>query len=199
MRKADYLGELVLFSAVAGAIVAPIKLLAFHLFVWAGLSKPFYLMLTSYFVHGHMTTNGIIDFSFGEMGDISIGALFGIILGFWLKISRKKYHWWIGIGYGIGIWFLSLAFGNLIKLINKDMTDPWSLFAHLVAMLTYSILFVIATKLWKPLKVRINNPNWNRGMAADSHLQHNLRRFYFLPKKNVKEKDQNRFIKPKKL
>lgn len=96
MRKVDCLGELVLFSAVVGAIAAPTKTLAFHLFVWAGLAKPFYMMLTAYFVHGHITTNGIIDFLFGEMGDISIGALFGIILGFWLKNSRTKYHWWIG-------------------------------------------------------------------------------------------------------
>lgn len=200
MREVEHPGELVFFSTIAGAIAAPIKLIAHHLFVWTGLAKPFYMMLTASMVHGHMTTNNIVDFLFGELGDMSIGALFGIILGIWLKISRTKYHWWIGISYGVGIWFLSLAFGNLTKSIKSTMTDPWSLFAHLVAMLTFSVLFVVATKIWKPLKVRIDSPGWNKGKATHSHERHSLMRFYFsTQEKHKKDKDLPHFVKPKKL
>lgn len=197
MRRIDYPGELILLSAFAGAIAAPIKLLVHHFFVWPGLAKPFYMELTAYLIHGHMTTEGIIEFLFGEIGDMSIGALFGVILGFWLKISRKKYHLWISLGYGIGIWFFSLFFGNLTKLLNPEMTDPWSLFAHLVAMLTYSILFFIATKIWKPLRIRINNSSRNSVMTTDGQQQQSLRRFYYISTK--KDKDQSHLVKPKKL
>jgi hypothetical protein len=155
--KGNYSGELVLFSAITGAIAAPIKLIVHHVFMWTGLSSKFYDMLTAYLVHGHHRVKGIGEWIFGELGDIAIGALFGVFLGFWLKKSRPRYHWWIGLGYGFGIWFGSLSFGNLTKIIEKSMTDPWSLFAHLFAMLTYGVVFVFASKIWKPLRERVEN------------------------------------------
>lgn len=150
--KSDYPGELVFFSAIAGGVAALIKLLVHHVFMWLKLSSPFYTTLNAYLIHGHFHTKGIIESVFGEMGDISFGAIFGIILGFWLAKSRPKYHWWIGLGYGVGIWFITLALGNLTKLIKPDETSSWSLFAHLLAMLTFGVFFVLATRFWEPLK-----------------------------------------------
>lgn len=156
MKAADYSGELAFFSSIAGAVASIVKSLIYHIFIWIGLSNTFYDMLNAFFTHGHHTTESFIEWLFSAMSDIAIGAFFGIFLGFWLKHSRSKYHWWIGIGYGFGIWFLTLAFGNLTKIIRSDMTDPGSLFTHLIAMLSYATLFVLATKIWKPLLKRIN-------------------------------------------
>jgi hypothetical protein len=153
--KSDYPGDFLFFCAIAGGIAAPLKLLVLHAFVWAKLAKPFYMNVTAYLTHGHMQTTGFIEGAFAELGDIAFGAAFGIILGLWLKHSRFQYHWWIGLGYGLGIWFASLAFGNLTKIIKPDMTDNWSLFALLLAMLTFGLLFVLATRLWGPLKNRL--------------------------------------------
>ena len=155
MKRNEYPGELVFFSAVAGAAIAPLKLLVHHIFVWTGLAKGFYSMLTAYLTHGHHETKGITDWIFSEFGDLAIGALFAVILGYWLRASRPRYHWWIGISFGFGIWFASLVFGNLTKIIKTEMTDPWSLFAHLLAMMIYGLLFVLASKYWTPLREQI--------------------------------------------
>jgi hypothetical protein len=155
MKNSNYPGELALFSATAGAVAALIKLLVHHIFVWTGLAHGFYNMLTAYLTHGHYTIEGFMEWIFGEMADMALGALFAIVLGFWLKNSRPKYHWGIGLGFGFGVWFASLAFGNLTKIIKTDMTDPWSLFAHFLAMLTYGLFFVLACRFWRPLRNRI--------------------------------------------
>ena len=122
MRTKTYLGELMLFSALAGAVSALLKSLVHHAFVWLDLSTNFYQMLTAFFTHGHLHLEGFAEWVFAELGDMTIGGLLGIILAFWLIISRPKYHWWIGLGYGVGIWFASLAFGNLVKIIKEEMT-----------------------------------------------------------------------------
>jgi hypothetical protein len=166
LKESDYPGELVFFSAIAGAVAAPIKLLVHHAFMWAGLASGFYDELNSVLIHGEHKTDGFINMIFVEFGDVAIGALFGIFLAFWLKASRPKYHWGIGLGSGFGIWFLSLGFGNLTKIIKPEMTTPWSLFAHLLAMLTFGILIVLAARFWKPLRSRIelgdNHGSWRR-------------------------------------
>ena len=153
--KSEYPGELIFFCAIAGGVAALIKLLVHHVFVWLKLAGLFYIALNAYLIHGHFPAKGISEMIFVEIGDMTVGAFFGMILGFWLAKSRLKYHWWIGLGYGFGIWFMSLAFGNLTKLIKPDETTNWSLFAHLLAMLTFGVLFVAATKLWGPLKSRL--------------------------------------------
>lgn len=162
MKESDYPGELAFFSAIAGAVAAPIKLLVHHAFMWAGLASGFYDELNMVLIHGHHESKGFFNMLFVEFGDIAIGALFGIFLAFWLKASRPKYHWGIGLGSGFGIWFFSLAFGNLTKIIKPEMTTPWSLFAHLLAMLTFGILIVLATRFWKPLRSRVEMINWKR-------------------------------------
>lgn len=167
MKESDYPGELILFSAITGAVVALLKLLVHHVFVWTGLAAGFYNMMTAYLTHGHHTVEGMAELIFGEMADMAIGALFGVLLGFWIRSCRPKYHWWIGLGFGFGIWFASLAFGNLTKIIKPEMTTPWSLLAHLLAMLSYGTLFILASRLWRPLKNRIgtieaDQSSWKR-------------------------------------
>jgi hypothetical protein len=157
LKESNYPGELALFGAIAGAVAAPIKLLVHHAFMWAGLASGFYTDLNTMLIHGHNKAEGFVDQIFVEFGDMAIGALFGIFLAFWLKASRPKYHWGIGLGSGFGIWFLSLAFGNLTKIIKPEMTSPWSLFAHLLAMFTFGILIVLAARFWKPLKSRVES------------------------------------------
>lgn len=150
-----YWGDLIFFSGIAGALAAPIKRFFHHLFVWAKLAAPFYSDLNAYLIHGHHKITGVIENIFAEMGDMMIGALFGIILGFWLKHSRPKLHWGIGLGFGFGIWFISLVFGNLTKIIRPGQTSDWSLASHLIGMQIFGLLFVVATKIWKPLRERI--------------------------------------------
>ena len=153
--RSDYSGEFIFFSAIAGGVVAPLKLMLLHAFVWAKLAKPIYMNVTAFLIHGHMKSTGFIEAAFAELGDIAFGAVFGIILGLWLKHSRIQYHWWIGLGYGFGIWFASLSFGILTKIVKSDMTDNWSLFAFFLSMLTYGLLFVFTTRIWRPLKSRL--------------------------------------------
>lgn len=155
--KNDYPGELLLFSAITGAIIAPLKLLVHHIFLWMKLAKPFYMHVTAFLIHGQIKTTGFGEMIFAELGDVVIGAIFGMLLGLWLAASRSWYDWWIGLGFGFGIWFASLSFGVLTKIIKPDMTDNWSLFAHLLAMLTFGLLFVLASRFWKPLQKRLNN------------------------------------------
>jgi hypothetical protein len=166
LKGSDYPGELAFFGAIAGTLAALIKLLVHHIFMWTGLASEFYTDLNAMLIHGHHKPEGLVDMFFVEFGDMAIGALFGIFLAFWLKASRPKYHWGIGLGSGFGIWFLSLAFGNLSKIIKPEMTTPWSLFAHLLAMLTFGILIVLAARFWKPLRSRIelgdNHGSWRR-------------------------------------
>lgn len=166
MKESDYPGELAFFSGIAGAVAALIKLLVHHAFMWAGLASGFYSELNTMLIHGHHRPEGFVDMIFVEFGDMAIGALFGVFLGFWLKACRPKYHWGIGLGAGFGIWFMSLAFGSLTKIIKPEMTSAWSLFAHLLAMLTFGTLIVLATRFWKPLRSRIemvdNHNGWKR-------------------------------------
>jgi hypothetical protein len=85
-------GELVFFSGIAGAVAAPIKLLVHHVFVWAKLATPFYSDLNAFLIHGHHHVNGMIESFFGEMGDMAMGAIFGVVLGVWLARSHPRYH-----------------------------------------------------------------------------------------------------------
>jgi len=155
MKESDYPGELVFFSGIAGAVAALIKLLVHHVFMWVGLTSGFYSELNTTLIHGHHKPEGFIDMVFVEFGDMVIGALFGIFLIFWLKASRPRYHWGIGLGFGFVVWFFTLVFGNLTKIIKPEMTTTWSLFAHLLAMQTFGILIVLATRFWKPLRNRV--------------------------------------------
>lgn len=154
MKESDFPGELMFFSAIAGAIAAMVKSLVhsiFHL-----LKAPaIYEKITAYLTHGHYKVVHFSELIFSALGDMTLGALFAIILGLWLKSSRPKYHWWIGLGYGIGIWFMSLVFGNLTNIIKENITTPISLFSHLVAMITFGLFFVLACRFWKPLRNRI--------------------------------------------
>lgn len=162
MKNSDFPGELALFCAIAGAVAAFLKSLIHHIFEWVGHTVDFYDMITAYLTHGHHKVEGLSEWIFSEIGDLVLGALFAIILGFWLKNSRAKYHWWIGLGYGFGVWFASLVLGNLTKILERNMTNPLSLFAHLIAMIAYGLLFVGACRLWKPLRKRIE-PDGRQG------------------------------------
>lgn len=153
--KLKYPGELVFFSVIAGGIASPLKLIVHHIFEWTGLATPFYSHLITFLIHGHRGQMNFIDSVFAGMGDIALGAIFGIVLAFWLLKSRPQYHWWIGLGYGFGLWFISLVFGNLLKIIEKSQTTQWALLAHLLAMITFGLLFVLMTRVWKLLKRRL--------------------------------------------
>lgn len=148
-------GELILFGGTAGAIAAPLKLLVHHIFEWTHLAKAFYTDLNAYLIHGHHQAKGFAEFIFGEMGDMAIGAFFGILVSFVLRHSRPRYHWWLGAALGFGIWFFSLAFGNLTKIIKAGETDPWSLFAHFLAMLAFGLLIVLASRIWPAYRERV--------------------------------------------
>ncbi|MGE5598956.1 MAG: hypothetical protein ACM3XS_06215 [Bacteroidota bacterium] len=148
-------GELILFGGAAGAIAAPLKLLVHHAFKWTHLAKPFYTELNAYLIHGHHRTMGLAEFIFGELGDMAIGAMFGILVSFVLRGSRPRYHWWLGAAFGFGIWFSTLAFSNLTKIVKPEMTDPWSLFAHLLAMLAFGLLIVLASRIWPAYRERL--------------------------------------------
>ncbi|MGE5605339.1 MAG: hypothetical protein ACM3YE_06575 [Bacteroidota bacterium] len=154
MKESDFRGELMFFSAIAGAVAAMVKTLvhqAFHL-----LNVPMlYGEITAYLTHGHLKVENFSEWIFSAFADMTLGALFGIVLGFWLKSSRPKYHWWIGLGYGFGIWFITLSFANLTKIIEKTMTTPISLFSHLSAMIIYGLFFILACRFWEPLRSRI--------------------------------------------
>jgi len=47
------------------------------------------------------------------------------------------------------------AFGNLAKIIQAKQTDPWSLFAHLLAMLTFGLLIIAASRVWPACRERV--------------------------------------------
>lgn len=161
-----YWGELFLYGGIVGAIAAPIKLLIHHAFVWAHLAKPFYSSLNSYLIHGHYNVKGLMESIFAEFGDMSVGAMFGIVLTFLLRYSRPCYHWWIGILSGFGIWYFSLVFGNLTKIIKPNETTGWSLFSHLLSMLVFGLLVVLASRIWIPYRKRIDCPK-NRIVNID--------------------------------
>jgi hypothetical protein len=155
VEKSKYLGELILFSAIAGGFAAPVRTLFHHFLMIPGLFSSYYDNLTFFLIHGHYPLNGFWNWVFGELGDIVIGALFGIILGLWLRSSRPKYHWWIGLIFGVGMWFMTLAFGNLTQVVKADKVSTLGLFSHLLSMLIYTVNFVLSVRYWKPLKTRI--------------------------------------------
>ena len=142
-------------AGIVGAAAAPLKFLVHHVFVWLGLAKPFYAKLTAYLSHGHFHVKGFGEIIFGELSDMAIGALFGVLVSIALRHSRPRYHWWLGVALGFGIWFASLAFGNLTKLLKDVDTDPWSLFAHLLAMIAFGLLIVVASRVWPTYRERI--------------------------------------------
>ncbi|MGE5558704.1 MAG: hypothetical protein ACM3WV_08840 [Bacillota bacterium] len=149
-------GELIFFSALAGTAAAPAKMLVHHIFEWAGLAVPFYTRVTVFLIHGHFHPMELAGSVFGELGDMTIGALFGVLLGWWLQWSRPKYHWWIGAVFGVAVWFFTLSFGNLTGIIKAEQTEPWSLFAHFLAMISFGLFVVLLTRIWKPLKERLH-------------------------------------------
>ena len=151
----DYRGELIFFSAIVGAIAALFKFFINQIFVWLKLAEPFYTEIITYLTFGCHHTIGIVEAAFSVIGDMTIGAVFGIILGHWLKCSRPHFHWWIGFGYGFIIWFASLTFGNLLKTIEKEDISNWSLFFHLIAMTSFGLFFVLVTKIWRPIRKRL--------------------------------------------
>lgn len=59
--KSDYPGEFIFFSAVAGAVAAPIKMLVHHVFMWMNLASPFYTAPNAFLIHGHFQTKGIVE------------------------------------------------------------------------------------------------------------------------------------------
>lgn len=155
MKESNFPGELIFFSAIAGSVAAFVKSLVHHFFTLFDVPM-IYALITAYLTHGHFKIEGFSEWIFSILGDMTLGALFGILLGIWLKSSRTEYHWWIGLGYGFGIWFASLAFGNLTKIIEPKLTTPLSLFSHLVSMIVFGVLFVLFCRLWKPLRSRLD-------------------------------------------
>ncbi|MGE5528292.1 MAG: hypothetical protein ACM3X6_04020 [Patescibacteria group bacterium] len=153
--RGEYWGDLLLFGGVAGAVAAPLKLIVHHIFEWTHLAKPFYTALNAYLIFGHHQVKGFVESLFVEMGDIAIGAMFGILVSFILRHSRPRYHWWLGAGLGFSIWYFSLAFGNLTKIIRPQTIDPWSLFAHLLAMLAFGLLIVLASRIWPSFRAQV--------------------------------------------
>jgi len=148
-------GELVLYGGMAGGVAAPLKLIVHHIFTWTSHARPFYAKLNAYLIHGHHHRGGFAEAIFGELGDVAIGALLGILLSLVLRHSRPRYHWWLGAGFGFGIWFLTLAGGNLTHIIPQNETDAVSLLAHLLAMIAFGLFVVLASRVWKPLRDRI--------------------------------------------
>jgi hypothetical protein len=167
MRGKMYPGEFILFSAIAGSFCALLKTFIHQAFVWLGVSQNFYAMVVAFFTHGHLELENFAEKAFAQLGDMVIGGLLGIVLAIWLKMSRSRYHWWIALGYGTGIWFSSLSFGNLAKIIQEEMTTPWELFAHLMAMVTYALLFLFVSRLWRPLRERLEVAELEEDYAED--------------------------------
>jgi hypothetical protein len=153
--NSEYMGEFLLFSSIAGGVVGVFKSLIHFVFSLLKLAPNFYDDINTFLVHGHSQAYSFLDVVFAELGDFVFGSIFGIFLGLWLCNSRPKYHWWIGMAYGVGIWFFTLAIGNILKIIKLEETTDWALFGHLLAMLVFGLLFVLAAKLWRPLKNRI--------------------------------------------
>lgn len=151
----EYKGELIFYSAIVGGVVGVFKSLIHFAFSLLKLAPNFYDDINTFLVHGHPQAQNFLDVVFAEIGDLVIGSMFGIILAWWLCQSRSRYHWWIGAGYGVGIWFFSLMVGNVLRIIKPDETTDWALFAHLLAMLVFGLLFVLVAKIWKPLRERI--------------------------------------------
>ena len=159
MERTDFYGELIFFSAIAGGFAAPLKTIFHRFLTIPGLFSTYYDQFTFYLIHGHSPMKGVWSWVFGEIGDIVLGAFLGIILGLWLKFSRPKFHWWIGLTFGLGVWFITLALGNVLQIIKPGTISPPALLGHLLSMLIYGVNFVLAACYWKPLKKRIKiNP-----------------------------------------
>ncbi len=159
MDRSNFPGELIFFSAIAGGFAAPLKAVFHRLLTIPGLFSTYYDRFSSFLIYGNSSLKGLWSWVFGEIGDIVLGSFLGIILGLWLKYSRPKFHWWIGLTFGLGIWFTTLALGNVLQIIKPETISPPALLGHLLSMLIYGINFVLVARYWKPLKNRIKGFN----------------------------------------
>lgn len=151
----DNWGELLLFSGAAGAVASSVKTAVHEVLVRFFHSQHLYFKVNAFLVHGHSRVSGIVDYLFAILGDLILGAFFGFVLSLLLRRVRPRYHYWLGIGASLGIWYGSLAFGNLTKILKAPDTDHKSLLILLVGTLVYGLFFVFLSKWWKPLRARI--------------------------------------------
>lgn len=151
----DNWGELVLYSGAAGALASVAKTAVHAVLTRLFHGQQLYFKVNAFLIHGHSSVSKTSDYLFALLGDLTLGAFFGFVLSLLLRRSRPRYHYWLGLGASLGIWFGSLAFGNLTKILKASETDHKSLFVLLIGTLVYGLLFVVLSKWWKPLRARI--------------------------------------------
>lgn len=135
-------------------MASAVKTLIHHVFEWLKLAEPLYSQINAFLIHGHKEVKGFGEIVMAEIGDLVIGAMWGILFALVLRRTRSRYHFWLGIGAGVGLWFGSLAFANLTHIISPAKTKPMSLFALLVGMLAFGLLFILFAHIWRPLRER---------------------------------------------
>lgn len=151
MKNEDW-GEFFLYAGLAGAVASNLKSLAHHLLAWLIRAEQLYFELNAYLIHGHTTVKGFADIAFSILGDSILGAAFGFLTAAILRRTPLRLHYWLGLGTGLILWFGSLAFGNIAKILKAPETDHMSLFALLVGMLLFGLIFIWLSHLWRPLR-----------------------------------------------
>ncbi len=131
----------IIFGGMAGIVGTVAKEAADFVSVTVGFSKHLYWhVAASIFVQPEEVTK-VGGWILGALADMITGAIFGVILLYFIKLAKKDYLYLKGLGFGWFIW-LSL-FGFVINLHVVRIT-PTDLGSSLSAFIEHSIFGLTA-------------------------------------------------------
>lgn len=88
----------------------------------------------------NQTLAGISGFIVGILSHLAFGSMLGVLFAYLISKSSSKYYYFKSLGFGIGIWFWSLAIGTMYKINVFDKVSPLPAISIFVGALIYGFI-----------------------------------------------------------
>ncbi len=93
------------------------------------------------------TYSGFFGIVAGIISHLAFGMMFGVLFVYLLQITSSNYLYLKGLGFGIGIWFFSLAIGTMFNFPMFTETPPVAALVMFVGALLWGAITAFTTKI----------------------------------------------------
>ncbi len=126
-------------GAISGAIGAVIQNIYGSLAKAVGITDISFVDFAEAIIF-NQKLDGISGFIAGTLSHLAFGSMLGVLFGYLISKSSSKYYYFKALGFGIGIWFWSLAIGTMYKINVFDKVKPVPALSIFVGALVYGFV-----------------------------------------------------------